>query len=623
MTTERSDATTPHRSLARISPHSTLPHSRTAQPQEVPLPDSARHLPADPIAIAHRFADDLCSRSPTLSTAAPVAELQQLGTLGLLTAPLPRAHGGLGLGTGPGQHLTLLRVLALIGGADLALGRLYEGHVNALILISTFGTPAQLDRAAADARAGLVFGVWNTGSSDLLRLDPDGPHFRYTGGKTFATGAAFVQRPILTAELTGAGWQMTMPRMESATVQPHIVLNRDSWHPLGMESSESFDITLTGALIEPEDLLGAPGDFYRDPLFRGGAIRFAAVQAGAILRLHHLFVDWLHSRKRTEDPYQIARLGEIALAAQEATLWIERAADLAESALCLSPGDPDKLAAERMVECANMTRLAIERIATPLMQRIISGVGAHGLLHPHPFERILRNLTMYLRQPAPDQTLADVGRASLRKSHLRSDGTESGLWSHADPGGSLPPSYFEDVYAASPDPWNFETSEYEARKYQDTLAHLPRERYTNALEIGCSIGVLTRQLAARCDTLLSVDVSERALATATTRCADLPHVHFAQMHIPNEIPDGAFDLVVISEVGYYWQREDLERTASLLAARQPPGGQLILVHYTPTVPDYPLTGDQVHETWLHRPEWSHLDRARGDQYRLDLLERRP
>ena len=579
-----------------------------------------RPLLTDPIATAQRFADDLATRP--ISNSAPIAELAELGNLGLLAAPLPRIHGGLGLGTEPGQHLTLLRVLALIGGADLALGRLYEGHVNALILIATFGTPAQLARAADDAHAGLVFGVWNTGSSDLLRLDPQGSHFRFTGDKTFATGAAFVQRPIITAELTGAGWQMTTPRMESPLVSRAVVLDRDLWHPFGMETSESFGISLTGALIEQEDLLGAPGDFYRDPLFRGGAIRFAAVQAGAILRLHHLFVEWLQLRNRTEDPYQIARLGQIALAAQEATLWIERAAALAETGLSL---DADKLSAERMVECANMTRVAIERIATPLIERIIAGVGAHGLLQPHPFERILRNLTMYLRQPAPDQTLADIGRASVRNSHLRSNSTESGLWSDpsADSSGSLPPSYFEEVYAASPDPWNFETSDYEAGKYRDTLAHLPRERYANALEIGCSIGVLTRQLAALCDNLLSVDVSDRALAAARARCADLPHVRFAQMHIPNEIPEGPFDLIVLSEVGYYWQLADLERTATLLAARQPTGGQLILVHFTPVVPDYPLTGDQVHTTWLRRPEWRLIDSSRAEQYRLDLFERRP
>ena len=592
-----------------------MPDIATAPPEIT----ERRQLPTDPIAAAHRFADDLCAQPSLRSTAAPIAELEQLGTLGLLIAPLPRASGGLGLGTEPGNHLTLLRVLALIGGADLALGRLYEGHVNALILIATFGTADQLKRAAHDAAAGLVFGVWNTGSSDLLRLEPHGSHFRFSGNKTFATGAAFVQRPIITADLANAGWQMTMPRMESSSVHPFVELDRDLWRPLGMQSSESFGITLTGALIEQEDLLGAPGDFYRDPLFRGGAIRFAAVQAGAILRLHHLFVDWLQSRGRAEDPYQIARLAEIALGAQEATLWIERAALLAESGLSLSA---DKLSAERLVDCANMTRLAIERIATPLMQRLIAGVGAHGLLQPHPFERLLRDLTMYLRQPAPDQTLADVGRASLRNHHLRSDGSESGLWSQSDSGGSLPPSYFDEVYAASADPWNFETSDYEAGKYRDTLAHLPRPRYTNALEIGCSIGVLTRLLATRCNALLSVDVSRRALAAAQARCADLPNVHFAQLHIPNEMPEGSFDLVVLSEVGYYWQRADLERTATLLAARQPPGAHLILVHYTPHVPDYPLTGDQVHQAWLRRPEWRLIDSSRADRYRLDLFERR-
>ena len=583
------------------------------------MPESTRTPAIDPVAVAQRFADDSFNHARSGASTAPIEELQQLGHLGLLVAPLPHTLGGLGLGTEPGSHLTLLRVLTLIGGADLALGRLYEGHVNALILIAEFGTAAQLQRAAKDAQAGLIFGVWNTGGSEPLRLDPDGEQLRFTGNKTFATGAAFVQRPIIPAELTGAGWQMTMPRMESASVQTAIVLDRDLWQPFGMQSSESFGITLTGALIDYDDLLGVPGDFYRDPLFRGGAIRFAAVQAGAILRLHHLFVDWLHSRNRTEDAYQIARLGELTLGAQEATLWIERAAVLAESGLSLSS---DEISAERMVECANMTRVAIERVATPFMQRIIAGVGAHGLLRPHPFERLLRDLTMYLRQPAPDQTLAEIGRAALRRGHFGPGKSKGIFWSGTDHGSSLPPSYFEDVYAASDDPWNFETSEYEARKYADTLARLPRACYKNVLEIGCSIGVLTEQLASRCENLLSVDVSKRALSAARTRCAYLPHVHFAQLQIPDEMPEGFFDLIVVSEVGYYWQREDLMRAATLLAAHQLPGGQLMLVHFTPFVRDYPLTGDQVHDLWLNRREWKSIDRARAEQYRLDLIERR-
>jgi alkylation response protein AidB-like acyl-CoA dehydrogenase len=597
------------------------PRQHTKEPNEsatksqVSQPQKALAL----LAAAQRFADELAARPNTGDTDAPLADLQSMLTLGLMTAPLPVAHGGLGLGTEPGGHLVLLRLLAAIGGGDLVLGRLYEGHVNGILLVATYGTQQQMSQAASDAHGGMLFGVWNTGAKDLLRLDSSGGEYIFRGVKQFASGAAFVKRPIVTAEREGLGWQMTLPRMELPKVSESIHLDKNFWHPLGMEASGSYSIDLTGATISNSDLIGGPGDFYREPLFRGGAIRFAAVHAGAVLRLHRLFAEWLERGQRGNDPYQVARLGEVALSTQEAVLWIERAAAIAEEGLAL---DVDKLALERMLECANMTRLAIERIATAVMQRVVAGVGAHGLLQPARFERIIRDLTMYLRQPAPDQALADVGRASLRKTNLRSDGAGNGMWRGPGSEGSLPPAYFQDIYERSRDPWDFETSEYESGKYAVTLASLPCESYANALEIGCSIGVLTQKLASRCKNLLSVDISDRALASARERCKTLPQVHFECMQVPGEMPEGAFDLIVLSEVGYYWQREDLERTATLLAELQPPGAHLVLVHYTAPVPDYPLTGDEVHTAWLARPEWRSLKQERRTGYRLDLLERR-
>jgi alkylation response protein AidB-like acyl-CoA dehydrogenase/protein-L-isoaspartate O-methyltransferase len=565
-----------------------------------------------------RFADTIASDSDRNGNEAPRAELKQMHALGLFSTPLSRAHGGLGLGTESGGHLPLLRILAAVGGGDLALGRLYEGHVNALILIASYGSPEQMERAAQDADAGLLFGVWNTGGREPLRLD-GGPHMlSFRGVKTFASGAAFVERPIVTAERDGGGWQMTLPRMDSPEILRAVTIDRGSWRPLGMQASESFSIDFTGARISADDLIGVPGNFYRDPLFRGGAIRFTAVQTGALLRLHRLFAQWLEHGGRGNDPYQIARLGEIALGAQAAALWIEAAAAVAEGGLFPSAG---KHAAERMVECANMTRLAVERIADDLMPRVISGIGAHGLLQPAPFERILRDLTMYLRQPAPDATLADVGRASLRKASLRTNGAGSDFWTERESEASLPPAYFESIYEHSRDPWEFETSAYETAKYRDTLQNLPHGRYRNALEIGCSIGVLTAQLAMRCDSLLSIDVSERALAVARIRCAALAQVRFARMQAPLEMPEGCFDLVIVSEVAYYWDRETLDRAATLLAAQQPAGGHLVLVHFTPVVPDYPLTGDEVHDAWTARDEWRVIRQERRERYRLDVLER--
>jgi SAM-dependent methyltransferase len=191
---------------------------------------------------------------------------------------------------------------------------------------------------------------------------------------------------------------------------------------------------------------------------------------------------------------------------------------------------------------------------------------------------------------------------------------------------SLPPRYFEDVYRANEDPWEFATSPYESEKYAATVAALPRERYHSGFEIGCSIGVLTRRLAARCDALLSVDVVESVLAQARERCRDLPQVRFARLVIPEEFPAETFDLVVVSEVGYYWSRAALQEAKARITESLEPGGHLLLVHWTPFVHDYPLTGDQVHEAFLDRGDGlplRHLAGTRAEHYRLDVLERAP
>ena len=192
------------------------------------------------------------------------------------------------------------------------------------------------------------------------------------------------------------------------------------------------------------------------------------------------------------------------------------------------------------------------------------------------------------------------------------------------PEASLTPEYFEGVYAASSDPWQFETSPYEQEKYAATMAALPQRRFGHALEIGCSIGVLTALLAPRCDRLLALDVNKVALQQARQRLAGQPNVAFAQLQVPQRFPDGAFDLVLVSEVGYYWSRDDLQRAAALIVDALLPGGALLLVHWTASVPDYPLDGDDVHECFMQLVDSGPLNHRHGechDKYRLDLFER--
>ncbi len=190
---------------------------------------------------------------------------------------------------------------------------------------------------------------------------------------------------------------------------------------------------------------------------------------------------------------------------------------------------------------------------------------------------------------------------------------------------SLSPTYFDEVYGANDDPWQFTTSPYERDKYAATIAALPRQLYESGFEIGCSIGVLTHLLATRCRSLLSVDVSEVALRQARQRLAGAPHVRIENRVIPADFPDERFNLIVVSEVGYYWSMEDLLKARQHMLDQLEPGGHLLLVHWTPLVPDYPLTGDEVHEAFLdlagEGQPLRHLTGQREEKYRLDLFER--
>ena len=188
---------------------------------------------------------------------------------------------------------------------------------------------------------------------------------------------------------------------------------------------------------------------------------------------------------------------------------------------------------------------------------------------------------------------------------------------HRTARGSIDPAYFEAVYAADPDPWGFETSPYEAAKYRATLGALPRPRYDRALEVGCAGGVLTARLAERCGALVAIDVAPAALDVARARLAGAGHVEVRRAAVPDETPDGPFDLAVVSEVGYYLSAEDLARFERQLAARVVPGGHAVLVHWTgPT--DYPLSADDVHAAF---GGWGPVSSQRTDAYRLDVVAR--
>ncbi len=165
-------------------------------------------------------------------------------------------------------------------------------------------------------------------------------------------------------------------------------------------------------------------------------------------------------------------------------------------------------------------------------------------------------------------------------------------------GSGLSREYFESTHRRHADPWGFETRWYEERKRAVTLASLPHRAYATALEVGCSIGVLTEALSARVEDLLAVDVSQAAVDRARERVGGAARIERADAL--TEFPAGRFELVVLSEVGYYFDRAGLERVLDSVEAALADDGTLVACHWRHPVDDYPLRGDDVHDAIRRR-----------------------
>jgi alkylation response protein AidB-like acyl-CoA dehydrogenase len=184
-----------------------------------------------------------------------------------------------------------------------------------------------------------------------------------------------------------------------------------------MRASASYHTDFSGIELGPEALIGKPGDYHHQPWFSGGAIRFAAVQLGGAAALFDAARAELRALRRTDDPFQRARAGEAATLLEGGRLWLDGAAALLDATPAPFSADPppDAATTARIIAHANLTRTAIADACVRVIDLVERSVGMRGLLKPHPIERIGRDLTLYLRQPAPDAALVGAGAYTLDK----------------------------------------------------------------------------------------------------------------------------------------------------------------------------------------------------------------
>ncbi len=304
-----------------------------------------------------------------------------------------------------------LDALRAMGARDASSGRIYEGHFNGVLLVALYGTPEQRERAERDVADGHLFGVWNTQDQDGLSIATDDASLTLRGSKTWASGADCVTRALVTALRDDGTLQMCLVPLDR---HPRNIDDR-AWRPLGMHASNSFRISFDGIRLDPSDLIGAPNDYERAPWFAGGALRFVATHVGIIERLTAETLAYLVAQKRSDDPLQRARAGEMRIATRAALNWVRAG----EEAWTAYDDRPSAETAANVVDVVDMARLAVERAGLDVIERAVRGVGARGLLEPLPFAPLVRDLEMYLRQPAPDATLLRVGSNGMPSSAAR------------------------------------------------------------------------------------------------------------------------------------------------------------------------------------------------------------
>ena len=187
----------------------------------------------------------------------------------------------------------------------------------------------------------------------------------------------------------------------------------------------------------------------------------------------------------------------------------------------------------------------------------------------------------------------------------------------------LPDAYFDRMYAASADPWQLQERWYEQRKFAITLALLPLARYRHAYEPGCSVGVLTEQLAGRCDRVTATDIVPAALGAAGQRLTQAglrERITLVRCSLDEPWPATDFDLVVLSEVGYYLEAEALRAMMDRELPRLTNPATVVAAHWRHRVTDYPMTGDQTNEVIGATPGLHHIGGYLDEDVVIDVFD---
>lgn len=338
------------------------------------------------------YIKSLCHQIPEDSQYFPAEVFTLLHKLGFLQSNLPENYQNVE------QKYPLYEILFKLGSANLSVGRIYEGHINAIKLINHLGSDEQKCYYFSEVKNGKLFSVWNTELKfeALKAIKMDGK-FKLDGAKTFCSGGLHIDYALVTAGIGKKKQLIIIP------LKNYKELNEDwsVWNPMGMKNSVSCRINFTNIVVPIKNLLGGLNSYEMEPWFTGGAMRFATVQLGGAEAIVIAAIDHINKLKRNNDPYQERRFGIMAVQIESGKLWLEKAQQIEHNS--------QEYTKEEIILYANIMRSAILDICEKILHLAERSVGVQGFMNAHPMEQAFRDLKVYLKQPGPDISLKNAG----------------------------------------------------------------------------------------------------------------------------------------------------------------------------------------------------------------------
>jgi alkylation response protein AidB-like acyl-CoA dehydrogenase len=316
------------------------------------------------------------------NTSSVEAELRALLAGGQLELPPPAT----------GRTAERWTALAELGRRDLSLARLAEGHADAVAILT---------EARRSPVPGALYGVWaaRSGGTGADLLNP-GDARRLSGTVRFCSGAHVLDRALVAAVTpgeTGAAGVL----IDVDLADPRVHRSQDTWQAIGMDASDSADVTFDELPVRPAMVVGDPGWYVSRPGFAHGGIGVAAVWLGGCAAVLDSVLALLGERGQA-DGHQLAHLGAMHTAIRSA-----------EALLTLAAADVDAAPDQDATRLVQVCRAAVEGAAGEILDRAPKVTGPGPLCRDRRFPQQLADLQVYVRQHHAERDLAALGAGLL------------------------------------------------------------------------------------------------------------------------------------------------------------------------------------------------------------------